>query len=1030
MNGSASTIQSPFKTIGGILIDNRNPYSPGQLLPATSKIGTAAGGAPSGAWEPANIGGNGNTNREILIGDNVNMVSIGGSSDLKNRNDTGTPNNPYAQTAWNNGTIVGGTIIKSANSFLTGEGLTMGSYGGDLIIDAANNVHIKTPSSPSNPQNTLFSVGAIVPEAIQNIMQLSNGLTMTANFAGLPPANLNFAGGTPFTTNIVAGSATSTTNFAGGQSVSTQVSGNVTTGVASTNTVIDGFGNQVTVATFTGGGTITTKVSAGLVGSVAAAPVTTFNVASNTALTTLSFTNGSSLTTNNLGGAYSGLIGAGSTVRSALAPGSPVSIPLITTFTNKPPVDNSNLAPGKLPLYMASGGAAGIYAGVPMGVYASVNSTDPALGGPPYPVPAPQPGVNLYMPQLELAYGVQQRNAVAILSVVGLTGTYNPSGLAHGALGVVMVEQGAAGQTQAGKIVNTNFTFSSNGGLVVIDPPAPAGPSIDLGGATVQTVAPLIDPRPNVVVNTGGGTVVNGVVVVQSQSAFSLSNILSTGIVATDSTRTVTISLSQQAQSMLDNSRLKKESEQNTNAYYIAGGACQPFFLEDDSDTMMVGEKGTAFKENNRTVTLQQGKIVAMVGKQPIKVNTGFGDVTVAGNSAAIIQQTAEGVTRVANLSGKATTVTINKNGKIETQVVQAGEEICLADQSLSEEELIPVDGVDREPIIGSITVPGVKMAKNKFDQKMMVEKEKLLVCNAGSFYQAKSKINNLKDKVNKEAKPLRPSSDKPLMKSMTVPSNSVQSNGLPIAANVSYTEQASSDSKQIKETSDLTLPVLTEESLMKPISFKETSGASKHLHNVQTHTAMVKHDGKAVIGFEHPTIMQLQEGEIMVAADKVTMVKTPHSMITVNPNTIALITVENKVTKVRNLWELGHGEIRQSVAGKYVDIAAGEESILGWDQIGVNKALAKDQLGRRKVRGIDVPGGMFMQRAEIPLTALLQEENSSCLSDLVTSVNPVDKPIANKLVKMAAVIQQVTSKHGQYLNYAAQPGAAGTSRK
>jgi hypothetical protein len=60
----------------------------------------------------------------------------------------------------------------------------------------------------------------------------------------------------------------------------------------------------------------------------------------------------------------------------------------------------------------------------------------------------------------------------------------------------------------------------------------------------------------------------------------------------------------------------------------------------------------------------------------------------------------------------------------------------------------------------------------------------------------------------------------------------------------------------------------------------------------------------------------------------------------------------------------------------------------------------------------------------------LLQEENSSCLSDLVTSVNPVDKPIANKLVKMAAVIQQVTSKHGQYLNYAAQPGAAGTSRK
>lgn len=70
---------------------------------------------------------------------------------------------------------------------------------------------------------------------------------------------------------------------------------------------------------------------------------------------------------------------------------------------------------------------------------------------------------------------------------------------------------------------------------------------------------------------------------------------------------------------------------------------------------------------------------------------------------------------------------------------------------------MIPVDGMDREPIQGSITVPGIKLAKSKFDQKMMIGKEKLLACNAGSFYAAKSKINNLKKDIQQNAKPLRP---------------------------------------------------------------------------------------------------------------------------------------------------------------------------------------------------------------------------------------------------------------------------------
>ena len=135
--------------------------------------------------------------------------------------------------------------------------------------------------------------------------------------------------------------------------------------------------------------------------------------------------------------------------------------------------------------------------------------------------------------------------------------------------------------------------------------------------------------------------------------------------------------------------------------------------------------------------------------------------------------------------------------------------------------------------------------------------------------------------------------------------------------------------------------------------------------------------------------------------------------MATITPGTIALISVVDGVTKVRNLWEKGNGTIRQSVNGKYVDICAGQEAILGPSEAVVNKALMRDQVGRRKMRNIDVPGGMRMARAEVSLVSLMQ--NVNFIADMVASNNPADKALGDKLVKMAAVMQHATAKHGQY---------------
>lgn len=964
MNNSNTTIQMPFQTIGSIVIDNRNPYFPGQQLAAGSKVG---GGSGSGAYEPQGSAGN---VRSVLLGDNVTLVSFGGSQDLNNRSINVMA--PYVGP-YSNGTIAGGTIIKSANAVYAGANATFGSYGGDTILDGANTVGLtyNVGGSPTQNTNKIFSIAALMPEGLEasNSIKLAGGGTGATFTDAAVPGLL----GLPVITALANGEQTVTT-FKTGGTITVTALGNVAGGVVSTV----GSGNNITY-NLGGGGSINVTI-AGVVPAIASQGVSASGAGSQALI---NFNNGGTLLSN-ASGNLTGNTGLSGASQSKLIPGQGVAVRLYTEFTApKIPLNNSGNAPGGLLMPLTSGGAFGAYAGVPLGVFPQVNTVNPTPG-------------TLYLPQVQLAYATQQRNAISQLITYGNVQAFggfagNTINAPNGSLTIAMIEQ--AQQNGGGgvppKTINNLMNINNNGGTVLLDPPA--GFSISLGGSLINVTAPPINPTSKATVVTNGNTITNGVLVVTSASAFTLNIGISSGVVATDSTRSVTIGLSQNAQALLDNSVLKKQADNATNAYYIAGGACQPFFLEDDQDTMMVGEQGTAFKADKRTITLQQGKIVAMVGKSPIKVNTGFGDVSIAGNSAAIIQQTEGGVTRIANLSGKQTTVTVTRNGKVETLTAEAGEELCLANSDLSDEELIPVDGVDREPVKGTITIPGMKLAKNKFDQKMMVEKEKLLVCNAGSFYAAKSKINNLKKNVDSTAKPLMPGGTaKPLQKSLLeMPTVPVSMKG---------------------EDDDAMTPISF-------IAFQPATGANNTLKTFTTHSALVKHNGKAVIGFEHPTFLNLTEGEVMVSAEKETIVHTPHSIVKIQPNTIALISVGDKVTKVRNVWELGHGCIHQTVSSDNVamdvQIAAGEESVTGYDQMGVAKAIQKDVVGRRIVKGYSV-GSKYVQRAEVSLVSLMQ--STDFLQELVNSPNPNDKALANKLIKMAAVMTQVTARHGQYL--------------
>ncbi len=638
----------------------------------------------------------------------------------------------------------------------------------------------------------------------------------------------------------------------------------------------------------------------------------------------------------------------------------------------------ANTSIGIFQLPLTSGGEINLVAGRPQGVFASVNTSAAPLISP--------------LTQLHLAQ-VIGRDIFPRLNQFGSQFNVTQNHISGAGGSIYIIEAESPTQIAGGnpKIYNYN-AFTGSGGVIMLDPPG-TGPFINLGGDTEMLAigAPIPTP-PNVV--PPGGQVINGVFISIGVPAFTLNAFSGSGV-ATDATRGVTLGLSQAAQSLLDNTYLKKIGKEDNGAYYVAGGACQPFFLDGDADTVLVGEAGTMLSPgDNRSITLKEGKVVAMVGKQSVKVDTGFGSVQIAGNSAALVQQTANGVVRVANLSGEQTTITINRNGKQQTMTAGAGEEICLCDDALSEEELIPVDGIDREALTGTITVPGVKMAKSKFDQKQMLEREKLLVCNAGSLYSMRGKIDKLKKTVEKTAKPLHPSDGAPPLKPLA-PLKSMLLDLTPV------------------RVADQPAP-------FEPIAFVQGTGGVSMLKTFTTATATVKHSSKCQIAFDHPTIMNLKSGEAIISSKKNTVVRTPHSLVSINPGTIAFISVVDGVTKVRNLWEMSHNSIRQNVSGKYVDIPSGHETIVGFEENSIKNVITSDGIGRRLPRHIDVPGGMKLERSEISLVTLMQQ--SDLLTKLVSSENSIDRGFSNKIIKMAALLTQITGKHGQYVNTQPKP--------
>jgi hypothetical protein len=459
-----------------------------------------------------------------------------------------------------------------------------------------------------------------------------------------------------------------------------------------------------------------------------------------------------------------------------------------------------------------------------------------------------------------------------------------------------------------------------------------------------------------------------------------------------------------------------KETDSSGQSWMVAGGSCQPFSFEGDDGSVVVGSGGTTFAPTKtKTILLKEGKMVAVAGKTGTIIETKQGNVHIPADGSTIVEQKQSGVIRVANLSGAKTDVAVTKNGETKIVSAEAGEEVFIADEGLADEELIPVDGVDREPISGAVAIAGTKVKKVKFDRRMMAEREQLLICNTGCFTVAmRKKIENMKQDMG---------ADQPL--SISHRSDSGIKTG---AAGGTMTRQASAPatgsgsstgSSSASGSATQLGPVSTntvESTDLVPIGFLNSgasaAGAGAGVYTLNTNNAVVKHTGRAKLTMDKELI-NVKNGEMVIDSHKQTIVKAGGYTFTIAPNTIALVSSIGDVVKVTNLYESGTNSIRGLVSGKTVDIAAGQEVLFGPADGSLIRALKGDSIGRRRLRTIDLPNKRAITRCEVSLVSLLTQ--GDVLSHIRISTKPADRQLTEKLLKMSAVLTTVTASHGAF---------------
>ncbi len=198
-----------------------------------------------------------------------------------------------------------------------------------------------------------------------------------------------------------------------------------------------------------------------------------------------------------------------------------------------------------------------------------------------------------------------------------------------------------------------------------------------------------------------------------------------------------------------------KEEKGSEGAAFYCSGSSQPTFSDEDGKDIYVATKGTVQSFDGNVLTLERGKVLALMDKKAGSIQTKQGRIELPPGCTALIEVCQNNAIRIAVLSSK---LPAKYNFCSESEsfkslfMIPSGQELCLGAAEIGAEKLIPIDGVDREEN-STKQFGNFIFIDNKFDQKMMMEANKSLFTIPGDVNIARVRISKVKATLSRNHK-------------------------------------------------------------------------------------------------------------------------------------------------------------------------------------------------------------------------------------------------------------------------------------
>lgn len=435
--------------------------------------------------------------------------------------------------------------------------------------------------------------------------------------------------------------------------------------------------------------------------------------------------------------------------------------------------------------------------------------------------------------------------------------------------------------------------------------------------------------------------------------------------------------------------------EQNTAGVFVACATCSGYGIVEMPGTYVQGQTGTTFEvSEEKTILLRDGRMLLAAGKDGLRVQIGKKILELKEDTIGIVDAREDKPTRLTILDAKSNDAAVIKVNGEKLVALNAGQDALLADQALVEEELIAVDGVEREPVGGVIQKAGYRVQKASVDVQKVLQSEPLLTCCFGmrkasgknsslcssiwAFKQLKDRYPNASQESIVERE-----NDKEAQRGQRPTSMRFDDGTRPMW----LTPSTPSGRYQWRADGDLQFVALMVPSVAPPPVASEIrlQSGSKLDRLAADHYLMTA--GTAIIQPIHSLRFD-----------------TPHASIFAKSGSTVVVSSDTEITRVLDIADTWAADVRVQVGKRILNLGPGREAVvLPAGHSDPLDLVSADQLGRRKMRIVPINDKHQVAMDEFSLVNALF--SVPLLKDMRSSQVERDRKLYGTILKTAAAV-------------------------